>query len=106
MICHSKATTLPPEVLSEGFAEQFFSISLAIDLIEAGWIKIAKKQHSTMFSQFAARISSEMRFGSCNKADIFAKIIGCVCHLFEQSHNAPFWQCQSCSKSGIRLGQG
>jgi len=46
--------------------------------------QLAKKQHSSMFSQLAARISSEMRFGSGNKADIFGKIKGLITDMIEK----------------------
>jgi len=46
--------------------------------------QLAKKQHSTMFSQLAARISSEMRFGSGSKADIFGKIKGLITDMIEK----------------------
>jgi len=46
--------------------------------------QLAKKQHSSMFSQLAARISSEMRFGSGSKADVFAKIKGLISDMIEK----------------------
>jgi len=46
--------------------------------------QLAKKQHSAMFSQLAARISSEMRFGSGSKADVFAKIKGLITDMIEK----------------------
>merc|ERR1711957_444733 len=46
--------------------------------------KLAKKQHSAMFSQLAARISSEMRFGTGSKADVFAKIKGLITDMIEK----------------------
>jgi len=46
--------------------------------------KLAKEQHSTMFSQLAARISSEVRFGSGSKADIFGKIKGLITDMIEK----------------------
>jgi len=46
--------------------------------------QLAKKQHSPMFSQLASRISSEMRFGTGSKADVFAKIKGLVQDMIEK----------------------
>merc|ERR1719446_1939374 len=46
--------------------------------------QLAKKQHSSMFSQLAARVTSELRFGSGSNADVFAKIKGLIQDMIEK----------------------
>jgi len=46
--------------------------------------QLAKKQKSAMFSQLAARMTSEIRFGSGSKADIFGKIKGLITDMIEK----------------------
>jgi len=45
---------------------------------------LARKQHSTVLSQLASRLNSEVRYGSGNKADVFAKIKGLIQDMIEK----------------------
>jgi len=46
--------------------------------------QLAKKQKSSMFAQLAARMTSEIRFGSGSKEDIFGKIKGLIVDMIEK----------------------
>jgi len=71
-----------------GQSYDFLQIQSSSDLANSEVVhmirKLAKQQHSTMFSQLAARISSEMRFGSGSKADVFEKIKGLITDMIEK----------------------
>jgi len=79
-----KETTSGAAGQSYGFLQLTTSSDLAQTEVVHMIRQLAKKQHSSMFSQLAARISSEMRFGSGNKADVFAKIKGLVSDMIEK----------------------
>ena len=79
-----KETTTGAADQSYGFLQIQSSSDLANTEVVHLIRQLAKKQHSSMFSQLAARISSEMRFGFGSKADVFAKIKGLLQGLIER----------------------
>jgi len=79
-----KETTSGAAGQSYGFLQIQTSSDLANSEVVHLIRKMAKKQHSSMFSQLAARINSEMRFGSGSKADVFAKIKGLITDMIEK----------------------
>merc|ERR1719174_2233976 len=79
-----KETTSGAAGQSYGFLQLTTSSDLAQTEVVHMIRQLAKKQHSSMFSQLASRISSEMRFGSGSKADVFAKIKGLITDMIEK----------------------
>ena len=79
-----KETTTGAADQSYGFLQIQSSSDLANTEVVHLIRQLAKKQHSSMFSQLAARISSEMRFGFGSKADVFAKIKGLITDMIEK----------------------
>jgi len=66
----------------------FLQISTRADLVNYEAVRyvhdLARKQHSTLLSQLASRLSSTVKFSTGSQADVFAKIKGLISDMVEK----------------------
>jgi len=75
-----KETTGGAASQSYGFLQMSSSNSDAVRFVR----QLAKKQRSSVLSQLASRMASELRFGTGSQADIFGKIKGLITDMIEK----------------------
>merc|ERR1719352_463124 len=75
-----KETTGGAAGQSYGFLQMSSSNSDAVRFVR----QLAKKQRSSVLSQLASRMASELRFGTGSQADIFGKIKGLITDMIEK----------------------
>jgi len=86
-----KALATAKKIIIEAtsFAQtSFLQISTRADLVNYEAVRyvhdLARKQHSTLLSQLASRLTSTVKFSAGSQADIFAKIKGLITDMVEK----------------------